>query len=416
VSVRGLLAPFKLAAQRLAASLGRTLTAAEEEAVAKAIIEASARGESTTLTTAALRRTIDCVDSFAPDTPVLMANGLFRPIASLRVGDWVASRNEFSLIDSAQPVTGTHVNRHTDQVLLKLGRTGGLAADDSITTTVAGEVLVGGVVEGLRVRRPVVRPGGKCFPAGTLVATARGNVAIESVQIGDLVLSRDVQTRQIVFSPVEKTFVRQAAALIVLKLEGADGRLETIKATPEHPFYVAGTGFVSAGGLTSGTRIVTLDQAHTPLYLQVASRDNDSAGALLVKSVSVDAGEQTVYNFSVAETHTYAVGILKAWVHNADYGLEKNWSPRNIANEANWNGCEQCALDIQAHIGGTVVRIAPIDTPILGGYRGRTPPWGHHEVVVKDGMVYDAFTGAKGTSIADYKALWEYPDDINFGF
>jgi Pretoxin HINT domain len=151
------------------------------------------------------------------------------------------------------------------------------------------------------------------------VTTARGEVAIETVQVGDLVLSRDEQTRQTVFSFVEKTFVRQAAALVVLELEGAEGRLETIKATPEHPFYVAGTGFVPARALSVGTRLVTLGQTPAPLYLQVASRDNDSAGALLVKSLTLEAGERTVYNFKVADTHSYAVGTLKAWVHNADY-------------------------------------------------------------------------------------------------
>lgn len=39
-----------------------------------------------------------------------------------------------------------------------------------------------------------------------------------------------------------------------------------------------------------------------------------------------------------------------------------------------------------------------------------------HEVVVKDGRVYDAFTGGKGASVAEYKGLWEFSDHINFGF
>jgi hypothetical protein len=42
--------------------------------------------------------------------------------------------------------------------------------------------------------------------------------------------------------------------------------------------------------------------------------------------------------------------------------------------------------------------------------------WAHHEVVVKVGRVYDAFTGHKGATISEYKSLWEHADAIKFGF
>lgn len=61
-------------------------------------------------------------------------------------------------------------------------------------------------------------------------------------------------------------------------------------------------------------------------------------------------------------------------------------------------------------------RIKPADAPALGGYRGKNWAWGHHDVVVKDGRVYDAFTGHLGTSIDDFKTLWQYPEAIRFGF
>jgi hypothetical protein len=89
---------------------------------------------------------------------------------------------------------------------------------------------------------------------------------------------------------------------------------------------------------------------------------------------------------------------------------------QDISDPENWNGCEDCAADIQAQIGGDIYRITPIDTPILGGYRGTNPAWGHHEVVVKDGRVYDGFGPAEGIPIEEYKNLWEFPEDINFGF
>jgi len=115
-----------------------------------------------------------------------------------------------------------------------------------------------------------------------------------------------------------------------------------------------------------------------------------------------------------------------AYVHNPmgwvdPFGLAKkctgDWQPADINNPKNWNGCEKCAENIQNEIGGDIVRIQPMPAPpILGGYRGANPGWAHHEVVVKDGMVFDSFTGSKGLPISEYKDLWQYPDAINFGF
>lgn len=96
-----------------------------------------------------------------------------------------------------------------------------------------------------------------------------------------------------------------------------------------------------------------------------------------------------------------------------------NWQPRNILNEYCSNGCEENAKQIQKQIGGTIIKIVPLDpeeTPRLGGYRGKNWGWYWHKVVVNDGRVYDAFTGGEGATIDEYKSLWEYPDVIDFGF
>jgi hypothetical protein len=34
----------------------------------------------------------------------------------------------------------------------------------------------------------------------------------------------------------------------------------------------------------------------------------------------------------------------------------------------------------------------------------------------ENGRVYDAFTGSVGVTIAEFKALWEFPEVIDFGF
>ncbi|WP_437733432.1 hypothetical protein [Sorangium sp. So ce1335] len=62
------------------------------------------------------------------------------------------------------------------------------------------------------------------------------------------------------------------------------------------------------------------------------------------------------------------------------------------------------------------MRITPKDTPALGGFRGKNWYWSNHEVVVKDGRIFDLTTGHQGLPIPECKKLWEYPNDIDFGF
>jgi hypothetical protein len=81
-------------------------------------------------------------------------------------------------------------------------------------------------------------------------------------------------------------------------------------------------------------------------------------------------------------------------------------------------GCEHVAKRIQAAIGGEIHRIEP-GLPggrFLGPRGGTWTDWQYHEVVVKDGRVYDVLTGPDGLLISEFKKLWEYADDINFGF
>jgi RHS repeat-associated protein len=90
-----------------------------------------------------------------------------------------------------------------------------------------------------------------------------------------------------------------------------------------------------------------------------------------------------------------------------------HWRPRPLVR----SGCEDIARQIQRHIGGTIHTITPKKgMPSLGGFRGQSPGWASHDVVVREGRVYDASTGHKGLPIDEYKLLWEYPDVIDFGF
>ena len=117
--------------------------------------------------------------------------------------------------------------------------------------------------------------------------------AIETLKQGDLVWSRDAATGTTQLKLIKQMFEKHSATLALTFSNG-----ETVETTREHPFYVVGRGFVKAGELGIGSSIVT------------------RAGPS-VSLVSVKAGEaQTVYNFEVADYHTYFVGQGEVWVHN----------------------------------------------------------------------------------------------------
>jgi hypothetical protein len=105
------------------------------------------------------------------------------------------------------------------------------------------------------------------------------------------------------------------------------------------------------------------------------------------------------------------------------------WRARDITDPRFEKGCEGVAQQIQGHIGGDIITIrlsAPpgvspqtVRSLRLGPYRGHAPGergWAYHQVVVREGRVYDAFTGHKGETIEEYKKHWIERAGINFGF
>ena len=75
----------------------------------------------------------------------------------------------------------------------------------------------------------------------------------------------------------------------------------------EHPFWVADTGWLPASLLQIGMTLVNRD---------------DEAILTVVSQGKLDKTD-TVYNFEVAEFHTYHIGEFGTWVHNADCLLGK---------------------------------------------------------------------------------------------
>ncbi len=141
---------------------------------------------------------------------------------------------------------------------------------------------------------------GACFIAGTPILSAAEFVPIEMVAAGDLVQSFDPQTQQISLKEVEETFIRETMEFVHVTV-----RNEKITTTPGHPFYVAKKGFVKAEKLRAGDILCTVHGEY-----------------VIVEQVQHEILESPVqvYNFRVAENHTYFVGRASVGVHNAKCG------------------------------------------------------------------------------------------------
>ncbi len=140
-----------------------------------------------------------------------------------------------------------------------------------------------------------------CFAAGTPLLTPTGSKLVEDIEAGDLLLASPEDDPEGPVHPrvVEEVFVR-ASPLLALRVCGRE-----IRTTNEHPFYVQGKGWVKAWLLSPGDLLRTADGRWLP-----------------VESIADTGDVATVYNFRVAEYHTYYVGSphwgFAVWSHNSN--------------------------------------------------------------------------------------------------
>ena len=145
-----------------------------------------------------------------------------------------------------------------------------------------------------------------CFVAGTLVATINGLAAIETIKAGDYVLSTDPDTMKTEYKQVLETYIRKVDRLVHLIISG-----EEIITTVDHPFYVQGRGFIEAGNLLVGDKLIIVNGED-----------------LIIEDYHIELTEEpvSVYNFQVEDFHTYHVGKNGVLVHNADYTTASDWA------------------------------------------------------------------------------------------
>ncbi|QSI29786.1 hypothetical protein GNX71_09405 [Variovorax sp. RKNM96] len=140
---------------------------------------------------------------------------------------------------------------------------------------------------------------GACFLPGTLVHTKQGTKLIELVEPGDLVAARNQFNQQTQWRPVLQVFASKDKDVVHVQVEHPDGAREIVSATTEHPFFVTGQGWRGANSLQPGDSLELLDGAQSRVI-----------------EVTPDDGKHLVYNFEVADDHTYFVGERGVWVHN----------------------------------------------------------------------------------------------------
>jgi Pretoxin HINT domain len=131
-----------------------------------------------------------------------------------------------------------------------------------------------------------------CFAGGTPIQTITGTRAIETIQVGDRVLSQDVTTGALTYQPVLATFHNPPAETLRINIGG-----ETIVSTRFHRFWRAGLGWATARELAGDDAIRTLKGRRTISTIE--------AGAV-----------QPVFNLEVGGGKTFLVGAIGALVHD----------------------------------------------------------------------------------------------------
>nr|WP_254352269.1 polymorphic toxin-type HINT domain-containing protein [Paenibacillus dendritiformis] len=137
-----------------------------------------------------------------------------------------------------------------------------------------------------------------CFTAGTKVLTDKGEKPIEEIEVGEKVLAKDENNPDGELAYKEVTNLYRNQRDDIIKLYVGEQVIET---TDNHPFWVEGKGWVFADEVQVGDKLQKADGSNLTIDK--------------VEFVKLDE-PVTVYNFTVADYHTYYVTDIGIWVHN----------------------------------------------------------------------------------------------------
>lgn len=129
-----------------------------------------------------------------------------------------------------------------------------------------------------------------CLAPGTLVLTDQGPRAIEHIEVGDSVWSKNLESGEVGLQPVLRTTIREPGYLIRITLTDRNHKDTVIRTSGGHPLFVNGLGWVRAREL----------QPEMPLH--------GLEGISWVKKTEVEIEKTETYNLVIYETHSYFVG------------------------------------------------------------------------------------------------------------
>ncbi|HEU4962139.1 MAG TPA: RHS repeat-associated core domain-containing protein [Sphingomonas sp.] len=144
-----------------------------------------------------------------------------------------------------------------------------------------------------------------CFTAGTLVDTPTGLKPIETLKVGDFVISRNPETGETAVKPIvaiTPAHERRIWKVIISYKSQSGWREEVFETTEDHPWRTADRRWVVSSSL----------KPHQKL-----SRES---GAAIVLSAADSRTTKLTYNLTIGDFHTYFVGKSKTLVHNSCWG------------------------------------------------------------------------------------------------
>ena len=166
--------------------------------------------------------------------------------------------------------------------------------------------------------------------------------SIEEIVVGDEVLAWDEATNEVGLRRVVHVFRNMSDHLRTLVIKNADGDEQALETTDGHPFWVNGRGWVDAGELQVGDRLL----------------HSDGGLATLTESIYTEHPEGIpIFNFEVEGSHTYYVceidGGDSIRVHNRSRGRRgsQRKGPRKPSTAAKTRA-ENIAKGIPAHLLG----------------------------------------------------------------
>ena len=139
---------------------------------------------------------------------------------------------------------------------------------------------------------PQIQAAGECLVAGTPIMTERGLRPVESLQVGDRVLSQDLDSGQLEYRIVLHPTTRPPTPTFQIQLDH-----ETIRASGGHLFWVRGQGWTKTRNLQAGMSLRTAADYATPI------RQISSGELLPLFNLVVDQNANYFIGTSVVLSH-----------------------------------------------------------------------------------------------------------------